>query len=265
MNNSIIEAHLSKIRSAYADKIKLEQDGQKQKNKIIIAALIFCSLCVGLLYVLLPLKQVQPVLAIVDGQNGIVKSVEYEKPDSKISNNVALVKSYAWSYVVDRYSYEFSSADQLKERYSKVLIFTGKSLREGFENEVSKDNPSSPYAIYGNSGHIKIKEINVIPMSGDRVQVNFTSEIINAMGTIKTFSYTAIGKYEWEQYDGLDVKDRYLNPFGFVFSEWNLIQNSSNDANKSSIAIVSETNNPTTTNTTTNATTDSITQQGVSK
>lgn len=36
--------------------------------------------------------------------------------------------------------------------------------------------------------------------------------------------------YITDNFDDLNVKDRWINPFGVKFKNWNLTQNSSNDA-----------------------------------
>lgn len=225
---SIIDAH----RNAYNEELKKQANSLKQKNKIIMFSLIFCCLCVGLLFVILPLKQTQPVLAIVDANNGIVKAVEYEKAGSKVTNNQALIQSYAWDYVVSRYGYDYTNSTNLEEQYQRVYAFTAENIREDFKKEISNENPNSPFNLYGDTGKIKIENINAVPLSGDRVQVNFTSKVFTNINSYKIYSYTAIGHYQWDKYDGLNIDDRRLNPFGFQFDEWVLTQNSSADANQ---------------------------------
>ena len=114
-------------------------------------------------------------------------------------------------------------------RYQRVLAFTDAGLKTTVANEISSRNPDSPYNILGEKGAIDIDNVTMNLFSDNRIQVNFRSTVKKGDGTNKVYSYTALGTYEWNRTDGLSVDDRHLNPMGFVFTEWSLTQNSSND------------------------------------
>ena len=226
-----IEETLKNVRASYAS--RLDQEIKQRKRLFVIACLflVIAVAAIGLLYFLLPLKQTQPVLAIVDGAHGIVQEVQYLEPGSKITNNEALIKSYAYSYVTGRYGYAFvGSADNLRERYSKVMAFTGDNMQKNMKDEIASSNPNSPYSLYGEKGTVNVQIDSINVFSGDRVQVNFRTIANTGDGNNKVFSYTALGKFEWSQFENMSVKNRYLNPFGFRFTEWTVTQNSSNAA-----------------------------------
>lgn len=141
-----------------------------------------------------------------------------------------MIKSYAYDYVVSRYGYYWvGSTDTLRMRYQRVLAFTDAGLKTTVANEISSRNPDSPYNILGEKGAIDIDNVTMNLFSDNRIQVNFRSTVKKGDGTNKVYSYTALGTYEWNRTDGLSVDDRHLNPMGFVFTEWSLTQNSSND------------------------------------
>lgn len=232
VNQNHVEALLAQVRSNYA-----QRDFQRTKmHKLlfwicIILMILFIS-SLGVIYYLAMLKEkeVKAALVIVDGKDGIVQQVQYIEPGKKISNNEALVKSYAYDYVVSRYGYYWvGSTDTLRMRYQRVLAFTDAALKTNVANEISSRNPDSPYNILGEKGAIDIDNVTMNLFSGNRIQVNFRSTVKKGDGTNKVYSYTALGTYEWNSTDGLSVDDRHLNPMGFVFTEWSLTQNSSND------------------------------------
>ena len=230
-----IDAFLENVRASASRRIN--QEVKQRKNGFIREVLAWATaiVAIGSLYFILPLKQTQPVLAIVDGQNGIVKEVQYLTPGSKITNNEALIKSYAYAYVTGRYGYYYvATTDTLKQRYAKVFAFTGDNLLEGVKDEIASNNPTSPYSLYGQTGTVEIDNITVNLFSGDasnRVQINFRKTVRESeKASPKVYSYTALGRYEFGKFENLSVNDRYLNPFGFKFVEWSISQNASNDA-----------------------------------
>ena len=224
-------AFIATLKKNYAAKVA--QDNQHKKLMLIACCLllILTIASVGLNYYLFPLKRTEPIIAVVDGSNGIVTSIKYLEPDSKaIESNEALVKSYAYAYVTGRYGYAFvGSMDTLRERYGKVKAFTGSNLSKEMMDEIIPNNPNSPYALYGQEGRIDVKIDSVSMLSDSRVQILFKTRSTKGQ-QIKVNSYTALGKYIWKDYDGLSVEDRWINPFGFKFVEWDFTQNSSNDA-----------------------------------
>lgn len=244
MNNNIEQVqHEQKTIDAFLENVRvsasrrINQEVKQRKNGFIREVLAWgTAICaIGSLYFILPLKQTQPVLAIVDGQNGIVKEVQYLEPGSKITNNEALIKSFAFAYVTERYGYYYvATTDTLKKRYTKVFAFTGDNLLEGVKNEIASNNPTSPYSLYGQTGTVEIDNITVNLFSGDasnRVQINFRKTVRESeKANPKVYSYTALGRYEFGRFENLSVDDRHLNPFGFKFVEWSISQNASNDA-----------------------------------
>lgn len=225
-----IEAHLLEIRKAYDQRIALENKHKKILLGIVLVALLFAAASIGLNYYLFPLKQTQPIIAVVDGQTGIVTDVQYPDKDIDPKTIEPLVKSYAYSYVTGRYGYYFTTNSQgLRERYQKVAIFSGDEVKGSFENEVSPNNPQSPFSILEDQGMIEVKIGAVTLLPDDRVQVDFRT-ILHKDKSEKIFAYAAIGQYVTGNFDGLSVQDKWLNPLGFKFVKWNVSQKASNDA-----------------------------------
>lgn len=239
-----IDEQLKQVRQFYA--LQMHREIKQRKNGFIreVLAWVTAASAIGLLYYMLPLKQTQPVLAIVDGAHGIVQEVQYLEPGSKITNNEALIKSYAYSYVTGRYGYAFmGSSENLRDRYLRVMAFTGDSLMANLKQEIASDNPSSPYLLYGEKGTINVQIDSINIFSGDRVQINFQTIASNGDNNRKVFAYTALGKFEWSKFDGMSQKNRYVNPFGFKFTEWSVTQNLSNSSMSSSAQLNGTQNN----------------------
>ena len=222
---------IKQVQDAYARRLNQDIKQRKFLFGVSILMLILAIAAIGAIYYLLPLKQTKPVLVFLDGANGIVQNVQYLEADSKIKNNEAMIKSFGYSYVNGRYGYSYlGSSDNLREQYEKVYVFTGDNILPSIKEEISPSNPKSPFSVYGEKGTVKVQVQNINLFSGDRITINFKTLVQDSPGSQKVYSYTAVGKYEWIQNENASLKERYLNPFGFKFTEWSITQNSSNDA-----------------------------------
>lgn len=228
-----VEAFLATIKASNAAK---EFKDKKEKRLLLVVtvfSLVLAAAAIGAIYYLLPLKTIEPIIAVVDGTNGIVTSIRhFDGDNSKVEADEMLIKSNAYSYVTGRYGYAFvGNTDTLKERYARVKAFTSERISKQFFDEISKNNPNSPYQVYGEEGHVDVKIQNVSVLSGQRVQVLFkTVSYKNNSAPPVVNSYVALGKYITRDYKDFSVEDNWLNPFGFKFDEWTVTQNASNDA-----------------------------------
>ena len=127
VNQTHVENLLAQVRANYA-----QRDFQRTKmHKLlfwvcITLTILFIS-SLGVIYYLAMLKEkdVKAALVVVDAKDGIVQQMQYIEPGKKITNNEALIKSYAYDYVVSRYGYYWvGSTDTLRMRYQRVLAFT---------------------------------------------------------------------------------------------------------------------------------------------
>lgn len=179
---------------------------------------------------LTPLKEPVPMIAVIDSETGIMTQVE--RFDSTTDQDMIqkLVTAYFWDTISSRYGYYGKvGKDQLASQYSKASIFLDNKDRVDFENEVSGINQNSPYNLLGENGSITPKVISVNFLGNNKVQATFRTMVMKA-GQVKQYSYTVTADYITDNFDNLNVKDRWINPFGVKFKNWNLTQNSSNDA-----------------------------------
>lgn len=228
----LVEAELLAIRQESDRRAAVENKHKKLLLAGMAATMLFAAASVGLNYYLFPLKQTQPIIAVVDGQTGIVTEVIYAEKDSDPKQIETLAKSYAYSYVVTRYSYNLDAGgnpQSLRDRYRRVSLFSGDTVNKEFLGEVSPNNPNSPYSLLGETGTIDVKITAITLLPEDRIQVDFRT-ILKQSQTEKIFAYTAIGKYVTNNFDGLSVQDQWINPFGFKFETWSISQKASNDA-----------------------------------
>ena len=218
----------------------LQESVKKSENrngKITLWSLGLCGvLAVGNItqalanYNLTPLKTTEPIIAVIDSETGIMTQVERfdSTTDPKLIEK--LVTSYFWDTISSRYGYYGKvGKDQLAAQYSKTSTFLDSKDRSDFENEISGLNSNSPYNLLGESGSITPKIISLNFLGNNKVQANFKTTVVKG-AQVQQFSYTVTADYVTDNFDDLSVKDRWINPFGVKFKNWNLTQNSSNDA-----------------------------------
>lgn len=226
----LVEAELLEIRKNYDRKAAIENRHKKQILGFAAVSMLVAAASIGLNFYLFPLKQTEPIIAIVDAQTGIVTEVAHFDKDTDPKKLEPLVQSYAYSYVTGRYGYHFVGGERaLEERYHKVSVFSGDVVNKAFLAEVSPTNPNSPFSLLEDKGRIEVKINSVTRLPDNRVQVDFRT-ILRQSQTERIYAYTAIGKYETGNYDGLTVEDRWMNPTGFKFVDWTVSQKASNDA-----------------------------------
>ena len=228
-----IDALLNQVRGVYSAREFQRAKLHKLLKWVIICLVIMFVSALGAIYYLSLLKEkkVEAGLVILDAKNGIIQQVQYMEPESKIMNNEAVIRSFSYDYIVNRYGYYWvGSTDTLRMRYAKVLAFTSQTLKASVANEISSRNPESPYNTFGEKGAVEIDNVTMNLYSGNRIQINFRSTVKDGSGANKVYSYTALGTYAWNQKEGLSVDDLAVNPLGFAFTEWSITQNASNDA-----------------------------------
>ena len=208
----------------------------KKRNKLMLWLLILASLLIIGIIVLavaimrmMPLKQTEPIIAVVDSTSGIVTKVMHLDKDSDPSKVDLWIKSSIYSLMTARYGYAYvGNGKSLEERYHRVSIFLSNDENRKFLAEISPENPNSPFSRLGKTGEIEVK-INSINITQDnRFQVQFRTRMKN-QGIEQIHSYSAIGAYKLGDYENLEVEDQWLNPFGLKIVGWNVSQESSND------------------------------------
>lgn len=209
----------------------------KKRNKLMLWLLILASLLIiGIILLaitimrMMPLKQTEPIIAVVDSSSGIVTKVLHLDKDADPSKVDLWIKSSIYSLITARYGYAYvGNGKSLEERYHRVSIFLSDDENRKFSAEVSAENPNSPFSRLGKTGEIEVKVNSINITQDNRFQVQFRTRMRN-QGVEQIYSYSAIGAYKVGDYEGLEVEDQWLNSFGLKITSWNVSQDASNDA-----------------------------------
>ena len=234
-----------KDSQAFLDALGVSYEKEdKRKNKLLLWCLILISvLVVGIIVLaftimrMMPLKQTEPIIAVVDSATGIVEKVIHLENDSDPSAFKMWIQSTVNSVVNARYGYAYiGSGKSLEERYNNAAVFMDTNVKRDFFAEVAPDNPNSPFSRLGKNGTIEVDVSSINVTDDKRFQVNFRTRMKN-QGAEQVYSYSVVGSYVTGNYDDLSVEQQRLNAFGFKITGWSVSQNASTDALSSSSAV----------------------------
>ena len=233
VDEQIIQETLAAEKKKYESAEKRERsDKQKLIGLVVLFALIAAVCFVGALTVIFKWEPPPPQVVIVDSRTGVVTHIQPFEGEHSIGQREALIRSFTNQMVLARYNYSYSESSKvLNDQYTAASTFLiGKALSD-FTQEVHASNPMSARQRFGEQGgaDTHIKSINLLDK--ERVQVEFEVEQNEGGASVKSlYSYTGIGRFEWNNYEGLSEKEKRINALGFRFSEWNVTQNASNSA-----------------------------------
>lgn len=176
----------------------------------IVASLIALLEAIAL-FVMMPLKTVEPYTILVDRQTG---NVEALKPldQAMIAPDMALTRSFLAQYVIAR---EGFSIDSLKADYRKVALWSAGEARSQYLSQMRVSNPAGPLAALPRQSivEVQIRSINSI---GPRTSmVRFVTTRIDPGGQRAIAQpFSAIVTYRYSL-AAMSEADRLINPLGF--------------------------------------------------
>ncbi len=130
-----------KDSQAFLDALGVSYEKEdKRKNKLLLWCLILISvLVVGIIVLaftimrMMPLKQTEPIIAVVDSATGIVEKVVHLENDSDPSAFKMWIQSTVNSVVNARYGYAYiGSGKSLEERYNNAAVFMDTNVKRDF-------------------------------------------------------------------------------------------------------------------------------------
>lgn len=196
---------------------KFEQsriDMVKRSNKIAWGisgiSLVMTAAAIGAVFILTPLKTVEPYVIQVDKTTGQTDII-YALKEKQISKDEAMDRYWLKNYVIFRESYDWYN---VQTNYDTTMMFSGDNERR--QIAAFFDSNNAPYKVFKNDYRIDIK-ITAISYVGDLAQVRFERKMRDLRDTSKepvTQKLIATIGYE---YIGTKVPqdERLINPLGF--------------------------------------------------
>ncbi|AUH66950.1 virB8 family protein [Paracoccus zhejiangensis] len=168
------------------------------------------------LILLLPLKETQAYLTIVDRDTGIAeRAVAIEK--ATIEQADAVKQSLVFNYVMDRETYD---ANDNERRILKVYRQSAGLAQQGLRALWTEGNADYPPDLYGTTGKISIEVLSVNPIDEDTVQLRFTKTLTRPGEDDRIGNFYATVTWQFVPTQQSAVELVWENPFGFTVTDY---------------------------------------------
>lgn len=224
---AVIKTYLTEAASWDADRAQAQARAAKRAWIVAGVAVAMAISMLGVLAVLLPLKEVRPYLLRVDSTTGVVDTVTPFAGVTAQSTDAVLRERLAryllQQYVVARERYVAALAEQ---DYQWVGALQSAPLNQRWAAHWDRANPESPINRYqdGSTVRVQVKAISFLPsggvIAGDLAQVRYTTALRPAgTGAEKLTQWVATLRFQWLTPPTED-RQRALNPLGIRIVEW---------------------------------------------
>lgn len=164
---------------------------------------------------LLPLKETQAFVAIVDKDTGIAEravTVEHATFDQ----TRAVVEAAIYGYVIDRETYdEVDNEPRILAVYERSI----ESARSTLTDLWTEGNAAYPPDVYGQDARAIVKIDSITQLQEGVAQVRYTKTLTSRDGE-KEGRFEAVIGYKFEPATKGSVELVWQNPFGFVVSDY---------------------------------------------
>jgi type IV secretion system protein VirB8 len=198
--------------------------GVKKRERIayVVAAGGLAIGLMGMLAVvtLLPLKQTEAFLAIVDRDTGIAERVvSVEK--AGIGEAEAIRQSLLFAYVTDRETYDQHDNEK---RILRAYTWSEAAARDSLVGLWTEGHPNYPPKLYGESARVLVDILSITPVTDATAQVRFTKTWVSdgegIPDRIGKFTATVTYRFEPSKQTALDLV--WQNPTGFLVTGYRL-------------------------------------------
>lgn len=152
-------------RKAIEFEATIAEMNEKSKRVAWIVASFFgflLLLAIVALIALIPLKEKEPMVAVVDKYTGYVEVLTRIK-ENDLTASEALNKYWAQTYVKQYEEYNYSL---IPTNYERVSVWSSPEVREQYQHRYDENrNPNAIQKVMGRKKEIKVKIISITPMS----------------------------------------------------------------------------------------------------
>ncbi len=194
--------------------------GLKRRERLAYG-LAFLGSVIGLLGVgttlaLLPLKESQAFLAIVDKDTGIAERV-VEVEAAGMSDAAAVQQALLFNYVSDRETFDEHDNEA---RILSVYRRSAEDARASLVALWDEGNESYPPAIYGGGARATVRVLAINPITDTTAQVRFEKTLTRPNGTVQTGKFSATVAWAFQPKAEKTMKLIWENPLGFTVTAY---------------------------------------------
>jgi type IV secretion system protein VirB8 len=167
---------------------------------------------------LLPLKETQAFLAIVDKDTGIAeRAVEIQR--ASLDQSAAIEQSLLYSYVMNRETFD---ADDNEARLLRVYRQSAPQVQGQLRSIWNPENPNYPPVIYGERGEVEIDVLAINPIDDDTAQIRFTKTLRKPGELERIGKFYATVSFDFRPSREEAVELVWENPFGFTVTDYRI-------------------------------------------
>lgn len=169
---------------------------------------------------LLPLKETEAFLAIVDKDTGIAERVvAVEKAGMEQAE--AIRQSLLFAYVTDRETYDQQDNEK---RILRAYTWSQGNARQSLVALWTEGHPNYPPKLYGTGSKVRIDILSITPVTETTAQVRFTKTWVSEGAGIPDregkFTATVTYRFEPARETALDLV--WQNPTGFLVTDYRI-------------------------------------------
>lgn len=178
---------------------------------IIAGCAVAVAIVQGLaLIFLLPLKEKETVMLLVDRTTGYVQEID-PASSTRIRADDALLQSLLAQYVTAREGYDRSN---LQAAYRKAALWSSGTARQNYLNRMSRQSSANPANFLRSEDSISVEVKSVSQVNPGSALVRFDTLLETNSGRIlRDGSWIALVDYQFSNAP-MSYEDRLLNPLG---------------------------------------------------
>ncbi len=161
--------------------------------------------------ILLPLKEVQAHVVIVDKDTGLAERAVNVRQAS-VTQSEAVKQSLLYGYVKDRETFDVNDNEY---RITKVYRQSLANAKSSLATLWNPDSKSHPDRVYGTGAVVTIKILSISAISEDVAQVRYIKTLATEDGAIREGKFTATVTYRLNPSKKSNINLVWENPFGF--------------------------------------------------
>lgn len=207
----------TRIAHAFEDEVFFRLRSQRNTAVwISVLSIILASLCVIALVTILPLKEIQPFVVLVDKTTGEAERIVQVRPTT-LNERDLIRQSYLVSYVTDRETYD--PADNEK-RIFDVLAQSRGQAEESLRALWNSGNPEFPPAVHGAGVRLTVRILNVSLLSENSAQVRFRKTREQSGIAPVSRDFVATVGFEFDPRRERNLETAWRNPLAFYANSW---------------------------------------------
>lgn len=191
---------------------------ERRTAYIVAGGATLTALAATALYLLSPLKIVEPYVIRVDEKLGAVDVVSVVRDTGTITADEAVRKYYLAEYLRSRESW---IPDAREELYRKTVSMTATGEAGRLRALRDPSNPTSPALLYRNGETVSITVRSVAFISEQVGQVRFSKTIIGGGANAQRTDWVATVQFEFAEEPTNDAT-KFYNPLGFLVTSYRI-------------------------------------------